>query len=154
MAELKFIIKSETPDIIDINEVLPKIHTCKMHSEEFRLDGYEMITHPNLNTHNGRGSLFYVKKILNYKQLTITANGKEFQEGIYAGIKLNAHEITPCACLYRRGEYDYENNEFLFQTLKNISLMGHSHILIMGDFNIKGAAWINWTSLEQNISEP
>ena len=153
MAELEFIIKTETPDIIGINEVLPKNHTRKIHSEEFRLDGYEMITHPNVNNNNGRGSLLYVKKNLNYKQVTITANGNEFQEGLYAEIKLNTNETILCACMYRRGESDDENNELLFQTLKDISNMGHNHILIMGDFNMKGIDWINWTSPGQNICD-
>ena len=112
-----------------------------------------MITHPNVNNNNGRGSLLYVKKNLNYKQVTITANGNEFQEGLYAEIKLNANETILCACMYRRGESHDENNELLFQTLKNISNMGHSHILIMGDFNMKGIDWINWTSPGQNICD-
>ena len=156
MAELEFIIKTETPDIIGINEVLPKNHTRKIHSEEFRLDGYEMVTHPNVNNNNGRGSLLYhvyVKKNLNHKQVTITANGNEFQEGLYAEIKLNANETILCACMYRRGESHDENNELLFQTLKNISNMGHSHISIMGDFNMKGIDWINWTSPGKNICD-
>ena len=112
-------------------------YTHKIHSEEFRLDEYEMITHPNVNNNNGRGSLLYVKKNLNYKQVTITANGKEFQEGLYAEIKLNANETILCACMHRRGESHDENNELVFQTLKYISNMGHSHISILGDFNMK-----------------
>ena len=45
-----------------------------------------------------------LSKNLNYKEVTITANGKEFQEGLYAEIMLNANEAILCACMYR-GEY-------------------------------------------------
>ena len=145
MAELDLLIKTERPHIIGINEALPKNHNRKIYPEEFHIDGYEVIMHPNISKNMGRGSLLYIHNSISYKQVLIDSGGQEFQEGLYAEIKLNSHDSLLCACIYRRGESDNENNEKLFEIFRKISNGEHSHILIMGDFNLKDINWHNLT---------
>ena len=147
MAELDLLIKTERPHItcIGINEALPKNHSRKIYPEEFHIDGYEVIMHPNISKNMGRGSLLYIHNSISYKQVLIDLGGQEFKEGLYAEIKLNSHDSLLCACIYRRGESDNENNEKLFETSHKISNGEHSHILIMEYFNLKGINWHNLT---------
>ena len=114
MSELHLLTKTERPHIIGINEVLPKNHNHQIHPEEFTLDGYELIIHPNVNENTGRGTLLYVHNTISHKQISISPDNEEFQEALFTKIKLNAKDTPLWACMYRRGEYDPENNE-LFQ---------------------------------------
>ena len=52
MAELILTTREHSPDIIRINEVLPKKISRKIYQEEFMIEGYEMVVHPNV-VHNG-----------------------------------------------------------------------------------------------------
>ena len=96
-----------------------------------------MIIHPNVNKNTGRGTFLYVHNTISHKQLSISPDDEEFQEALFTEIKLNAKETLWCACLYRRGESDPENINKLFQTIRTILDKEYSHILIMGDFNMK-----------------
>ena len=101
--------------------------------------------HPNISKNMGRWSLLYIHNSISYKQVLIDLGGQEFEEGLYAEIKLNSRDSLLCACIYRRGESDNEKNEKLFETSHKISNGEHSHILIMEDFNLKGINWHNLT---------
>ena len=59
MAELKVITDNIKPDILCINEVLPKNFTRQIHSEEFSLKDYEIVPHKNVTDNRGRGSIIY-----------------------------------------------------------------------------------------------
>ena len=92
LSELHLQTKTERPHIIGINEVLPKNHNRQIHPEEFILDGYEMIIHPNVNKNTGRGTLLYVHNTISHKQISISPDNEEFQEALFTEIKLNAKD--------------------------------------------------------------
>ena len=79
LSELQFLIDSETPQIIGINEVLPKNFTRQIFPEEFSITNYEMIAHPNVEKNSGRGTIMYIHKNINYKQIEIKINDEQFQ---------------------------------------------------------------------------
>ena len=56
MAELILTTRGHSPDIIGINEVLPKKNSRKIYQEE----GYEMVVDPNVVHNKGRGSILLI----------------------------------------------------------------------------------------------
>ena len=61
MTELLALIKEHNPDIIGVNEVLPKFFKHKIYPEEFLVENYEMIVHPNVEANRGRVSIMHVR---------------------------------------------------------------------------------------------
>ena len=141
LSELQFLIDNETPQIIGINEVLPKNFTRQIFPEEFSITNYEMIAHPNVEKNSGRRTIMYIHKNINYKQIEIKINDEQFQEAIFTEIKLKGNDKLLCACMYRRGESSEENNELLFNTMQKIADPKYSHLILMGDFNLKEIDW-------------
>lgn len=152
MQELLFRIREVNPDIIGINEVLPKNFKREIHKEEFIISGYELITNIDDKTddNNIRGSIMYIRNGINYKTVEIkpsSENSEEpqeeglFEEGIYAEINLRDNDTLMCGTMYRRGESSDSNNNLLLKTLLEISNKNYSHVAIMGDFNIKNIDW-------------
>ena len=129
------------PQIIGINEVLPKNFARPIFSQEFAIPNYEMIAHPNVEKNCGRGTIMYIHKDINYKQVEFNINDEQFQEAIFAEIKLKGNDKLLCACMYRRGESSEDNNELLFKTMRKMADMKYSHLLLMGDFNFKEIDW-------------
>ena len=93
MAELNLLANDFNPHIIGVNEVLPKYYTRQIHPEEFGMEGYEMIVHPNVEQNTGRGSIMYIHKSIKYKQINMKIENKEFQEAIFAEIALNSLDL-------------------------------------------------------------
>ena len=60
MDELRVFVKNNNPDIILLNEVLPKRHRAKRNlvKDTFNLEGYNLILP---STNSGRGVLVYFK---------------------------------------------------------------------------------------------
>ena len=98
----------------------------------------------------GRGSLLYIRKDMNFKQLNLFKEQEQFDESIYVEIKLSDTHRLLCACMYRRGESSDENNTNLINNLRQISNQNYSHLLIMGDFNLTEIDWENCSSTNKN----
>ena len=103
MSELQHMVKHQKPHIIGISEVLPKFFRYKIYPEEFFLENYEMIPHPNVANNIGRGSVLYIHKSILYTDIKFDID-PEFEEGIYVEIKLKNNDSLLCANIYRRGE--------------------------------------------------
>ena len=143
LQEFNLIVREHEPHIIGINEVLPKNYKRKVYKEEFALAGYEMITHSNVDDNIGRGSIIFIKNGISYKQIYIDINGSHFDESLFIEIPLNDKDKLLCACFYRRGQTSSENNNLLLETFLEISKMGYTHVLLMGDFNLTNIDWVD-----------
>ena len=134
-----FKIREYRPHIVGINEALPKNFARTIHVEEFLIDGYELVPHENITNNTGRGTILYISKTLNYKQLHIRdETGIEFSESLFVEINLRGNDKLLCCCIYRRGESDETENERLNWTVQTVADMKYSHLLMMGDFNYRG----------------
>ena len=98
----------------------------------------------------GRGSLLYIRKCMDFKQLNLFNEQEQFDESIYVDIKLSGTHRLLCMRLYRRGGSSDENNTNLLNNLQQISNLNHSHLSIMGDFNLTGIGWENCSSTNKN----
>ena len=144
LPEFEFHVKANNPHIIGVNEVLPKNFRTQIFKEEFHLENYDMMAHPNVENNTGRGSILYIHKSLNSKPVKVS--DRCFEENILAEINLKNNDKLLCGLFYRRGESSSENNMNLLQELRDISNKKYSHLLCMGDFNLPGIDWISWTT--------
>ena len=152
MAELILLVREHSPDIIGINEVLPKNFNRHIYVEEFAMDGYEMVAHESISDNRGRGTILYIRKGINYKQIDVQYNGEKFQESVYVEISLADNDTLLCACMYRRGETDEKNNDTLRNILLELSSKQYSHLLVLGDFNFNGINWEEMSCPDQDLS--
>ena len=150
LAEFELHVKSYQPHIIGVNEVLPKYFRNTIFKEEFNLDNYDMLAHPNVEKNIGRGSILYIHKSLINKPVNLSDSSVE--ESILAEINLRNNDKLLCGLFYRRGESSVENNNLLLQELRNISNKKYSHILCFGDFNLPGIDWTSWTTNNSDIN--
>ena len=100
LAEFNLLVAEQSPDIIGVNEVLPKSYNKKIYPEEFQIDGYEMLQHHNIPQNKGRGSIIYIKKQLTNKEINIKLD-KDFEEHIITEIPLSGPDKLICALIYR-----------------------------------------------------
>ena len=146
MPEFECIIRECNPDIISVCEVLPKKFKNPINVEEFNVKGYHMIPHENVLKNKGRGSIMYVKKDIDYKEVTFKPETGIFEEGIFVELKIGKNEKLLCGNIYRRGESTNEVNDNLLEVLRNISNSNYDHINITGDFNMRDINWATMTS--------
>ena len=114
MPEFQLLVRHHKPEIICVNEVLPKNFNRQIYPEEFALEGYDMISHSNVANNIGRGTILYVHRSLVYKQIFTNALNS-FEESVAVEINLNKNDRLLCAGMYRRGESTDENNKKLIE---------------------------------------
>ena len=163
LSELNFVLKDLKPDIVGISEVLPKNYKNIIHPEYFIMDGYTMETNiKESNDKHVRGCIMYVKNGIDYKVIDIDVkekrNGvevkKQFEEHVTIEINLAGNDKLLCSTMYRRGESTEENNEILLKTLEHITHnFKFSHLVVMGDFNVRNIDWVNTCCLVQDLDD-
>ena len=71
----------------------------------------------------------------------------DFQESVWAKIKMSGKDILLVGCIYKSPNSDKENLDKLNELMINTSYhKEYSHLLIMGDFNYPKLDWNSWTS--------
>ena len=118
--EFELLVKTKLPHIIDINEALPKKFKRKIYEQEFILNEYEMVCHLNTSANKGRGSILYIHKSLNFKEISLKTSKIEFEESILCEINLNKEDKLLCAPLYRRGDSSDDINKSFIQLFHEI----------------------------------
>ena len=111
-----------------------------------------MIARLNVEQNRGRGSIMYIKNSLNYKELHLGEDVKDYEEAIFVEIKLN-HDQLLCGNIYRRGESSETNNGKLLSILRNLCEKKYSHIAIMGDFNLRNINWEHYSCPGDNLDD-
>ena len=142
LAEFVETVNIYKPDVIAASEVLPKNFKEPIQPEIFKLDGYDMICHPNVAKNIGRGSILYIKSNITHIPVELKSLGKDFEEHIIEEIKIDDSNSLIALSLYRRGASDTENNSKLLELLKEVSDL-KSPMISMGDINLKGIDWEN-----------
>ena len=80
---------------------------------------------------------YVLKNGLNYKSVDIKPISNVFEEGLFAEVRLSGNDSLLCATLYIRGESTDLNNDALLDTLNALYQRRNSHLIIMGDLNMK-----------------
>ena len=138
--ELDAVVKELSPDVIGICEVLPKKYRTKIYPEEFKIDGYDMIPHPNIALNTGRGSILYIKSNLTHMPVEIHGPGKLFEEHILQEIKIDDNDSVIVSLLYRNPSSEPQNNNYLLDLLRELNSL-KPQVISMGDINLKNIDW-------------
>ncbi|MEW8548552.1 MAG: reverse transcriptase domain-containing protein [Candidatus Thiodiazotropha sp.] len=97
---------------------------------------------------HGRGCIIYVKSTIPASCVNI---GVDFLESVWCRIDLTGSDKLLLGCVYRSPNSTMENNQELLNLFARISETNLSHVLIMGDFNVKEIDWkTNFSSTNMN----
>ena len=140
--ELENYVQQNSPDIIALSEVLPKNSIFDVNNEVFALRGYSLFCS---DLTQGRGVILYIKDSIPAIDIDQDRN---IQESTWCKINLSGGDNIIIGCVYRSPNSTHENNRSLFEALQVISGNNPSHLLILGDFNIKEIDWNNMSSAE------
>ncbi len=140
ISELEHYISVDSPDLIALTEVLPKRSLFTNELVNYELEGYDIF---GTGFTGGRGTILYIKSLLNATQVNIDS---QFEESIWCKIKLRKNDNLVIGCVYKSPSCTAENVDNLTKTLKEITELNSSHLLIMGDFNFKEINWEHYMS--------
>ena len=99
------------------------------------MDRYDLFLTPESE---GRGIAIYIKSALKATQFTTESKAKEF---LWCRIKLKDQNEIVFGCIYRSPSSTSENLLYINRMLKSVIDQRFSHILIVGDFNMKEINW-------------
>ena len=114
------------------------------HAAFFNIETYDLFLTPETE---GRGIAIYVKSSIKATQLTVESQSKEF---LWCKINLKDQNVMAFGCIYRSPSSSMENLLHLKSMLKSVIDHRYSHILVVGDFNVKE---INWSLYECSENE-
>ena len=143
-------IQNEQPMLIAITEVKPKHSIDKLFPAEFSIEhigDYDSLLHRNITNDTGRGLLIYAHKSLKAKEVEMLT---DFQESLFAEIKLNNTDKLLVGCIYRSESGSDDNNNKLRLLIREAVSKKYSHVLLMGDFNYPDIDWTNWTTKSES----
>ena len=141
--------KGREPDIIMLNEVLPKNLRFQLTKAEIALEGYEMFPE-SFPADMSRGTVIYVKETLKAVEVKFDSS---FEESTWVKINLKGTDCLLCGCIYKSPSCSAVNEVNLRNLLKHTAENNQfSHILVAGDFNYPDIKWENWNS-EREESE-
>ena len=141
--------KGREPDIIMLNEVLPKNFRFQLTKAEITLEGYEMFPE-SFPADMSRGTVIYVKETLKAVEVKFDSS---FEESTWVKINLKGTDCLLCGCIYKSPSCSAVNEVNLRNLLKHTAENNQfSHILVAGDFNYPDIKWENWNS-EREESE-
>ena len=148
MNELRTIAQNTQPKIICVCEVKPKHATFTLNESEIEINNYNMFNN-SLENNDERGIVVYVHKSIEANEITITPN----RESVWLHIKLNNKDVLLVGCLYRSPSNTMvQDNQFL-SMVKTMTASDFTHLLIMGDFNLKKINWNTWESSSKDVAD-
>ena len=121
--------------LIAVTEVKSKHSIDKQFPAEFSIDDtgdYDSPLHRNITNDTGRGILLYTHKSLKAKEVEMQT---EFQESMFAEIKLNNRDKLLVGCIYRSESGSEDNNMKLRVVIREAVSKTYSHVILMGNFN-------------------
>lgn len=117
------------PKLMGINEVLPKHFNDPIHKEEFEIEGFDMLPHPNVINNVGRGSILYVHKSLNCKPIDFNDLNPVFDEHVFAEINLaNNNKLSFVTALRSSPVFEVATKNLLLKIntiLKTFDMVGN-----------------------------
>ena len=144
LTELQTIIRLHTPKYVGISEVIPK-NFKDFDIDNYRIDGYTLETNITKdNVHDIRGCIMYIKHGVDYKLYDFPNELQGLEEHVTILVNLKGKDKLLCSTLYRRGASTTENNKILLKFIKHVALVeSFSHLVLMGDINLKNIDWEN-----------
>ena len=131
----------DKPKVIGLIEVKPKHFRFVRNTEEYKIEGYEMIEN-NLFKSEGRGLLIYVKYGIKFTSVPLKSL---FCEYCCLEINLQGGNLV-LALVYRSPSSAEHNNQMLMDLMQEVNYLRAPYKVIMGDFNLPQIDWRNLTT--------
>ena len=142
-AELKGRISIQNPDIICINETLPKNCLYDVSEGDLIMEGYTAHIPNNMK----RGTIIYTANHLIASKIEFNSS---FEEYIFCTIKVSNNKSYTLGCVYRSPNSSSSNNEELLNLLQEVYNSKWDILNITGDFNYRE---INWETREISVED-
>lgn len=133
MDEFMSLVEISKPNIICLQEVLPKNGGRVDCEIEFQLDGFMMYCASNMR----RGSITYVSKSLSSLQVPT----ENTTDTVYCQVFTGDNSPLLICNVYRSPNSDQENDNRLCELISLVTSSDSSAVLICGDFNFKDIDW-------------
>ena len=144
LGELKLNIDEKNPDIIAITEVMPKNKDTPT-TNELSIPGYDIF----INKNPKRGVLIYAKSQLNAVECQ-DLNNNNFEENTWISFTNKDKKSTLVGCLYKSPSTTKENEEELWNLMRNEKITKFDKVCLVGDFNYPN---INWEGTNEGQKE-
>ncbi len=137
--ELRLIADDCKPDIIGITETWA-------HSEShINIEGYHPpLRHDRTDGRRGGGVALYISRLLKFNPCQ-ELNEIDYTDATWCTIPLEGRDELLIGLCYRSPSSSEDNNSELLNLIRSACSKGSSHILLMGDFNLKEIHWENAT---------
>ena len=112
LSELQCYIRTNSPDVIALTEILPKNYLFETSANSYIIQGYTMFSS---NMMRGRGILLYIKESLGATDYQVN---EPFQEHIWCKLSLTRGDNLLIGCIYRSPHSNADNNQNLHNLLK------------------------------------
>ena len=151
--DLCMLIAGNEPDIILLNEVIPKAQALPLSVALLAIPGFEIYLNfdPNasgLGSGGGRGICIFVNCRLRAREISFL--GSAFREHLWVEMHLEGADSLLIGCLYRSPSSSQQNADELIAALRHACSLNHSHLLIVGDLNMPQ---INWSTSYSSAPE-
>ena len=142
---LLLFISGNEPDIILLNEVIPKAQVMPFCPSLIAIPNYAVFSNfdpsiPNLGSAGKRGIIIFVSDKLHVSDVTILPVTPDC-EHLWIRLKLCGSDSLLIGCIYRSPSSDTKRStECLCEILQKVTT-SDSHLLICGDFNYSNIKW-------------
>jgi exonuclease III len=143
--ELLSVIHRVQPDVICVNEILPKNFRFGIQVSEIKIDGFNCFTNLESESPGKRGIAMYVREQYKAQQVELNSEHRTAVESVWTEIKLQENDSLLIGTMYRSPNSTKDNDEQINKVLKDMS-KNRSHFLVVGDFNFPELDWIDGTS--------
>ena len=130
-------ISGNEPDVILINEVIPKAQQIPLTAARIAIPNYVNFNNfdpdkPNLGLLGKRGISIYAKSDLQATEITV--NNHEFEEQLWIKIQLKGQDSLLMGCIYRSPSANGDaSTSKLCDMLKEIVESKPSHLVVVGE---------------------
>lgn len=145
--ELILLVNDISPDLILLNEVIPKAQRHVIPPYKLRIPGYLDYSNfdknaKNLGASGIRGTSAYYKQDLPVVDIDINT---AFKEAVVVKVILQNDKALIAACLYRSPSSTIENSFALSSTIREISKLKPHRLAMVGDINFPDIDWETYT---------
>ena len=151
MPDLKLFLNSlsNKPNVIAITEVNPKSSKYKRIESEYSLEGYNLFS-VNIGDNSFRGIIVYVSQALSATQIYVST---KFNECLLLQLKVDHNNSMLLGTFYRSPSSSSDNDNYLIDTLNELSNKYKCKSLYIGDFNLGNIDWTTCTSITSKLVE-
>jgi len=145
--DLLTLIANNEPDVILINETIPKAQTVPIGRAYLNLDNFNCYTNfdpdlCDLGSSGLRGITIYVSQDLNVSEATLTDD--KLIEHLFLRLKLRGNDSLLIGCIYRSPSSNLTLSTDSVCHLLQTAVTIDSHILLCGDFNYCNINWADY----------